>query len=297
METKQTIDLVTEDSGLEDLRSVLLRPDRELHEQQRLEITELQKRVDYLEQLIVDTAGRAGAVDEVLVDAVSRSKREQGILGAALQPEVERAVYLSARSDDPMLAEALYPVIGPAVRKMIANMFSLDKSNSSTTFRVEQVLLIERSTGLMLASTATDQQALDDADVVSGMIDALVSFVQDAFEAPSHDGLQDFRVGDLSVLVESGPRAVIASVVRGIPTADYSEVSAKMLERFHVEYADELDAFDGNLEPFEGAADRLAEFHDATAAASSSIERWSLFAVCLTAIVLIALVAGVALVT
>ena len=197
-----------------------------------------------------------------------------------------------------MLAEALYPVIGPAVRKMIAAMFSLDKENNGTTFRVEQVLLIERSTGLMLASTATDEQALEDADVVSGMIDALISFVQDAFEAPSNDGLQDFRVGDLSVLVESGPQAVIASVVRGIPTSDYSDRAAKMLENFHVQYADELDAFDGNLEPFEGAADRLADFHDASTDSSlTGAQRWSLLAIALTAIVLVALIAGFALST
>ncbi len=288
------IDLATEGAGIEDLRSVLLRPDRQVLEQQRLEICELHERVGQLEQLLLEKSDRADAVDEVLLDAVRRSKREQGLLGEALKPEVERAMFLSARSDDPMLAEALYPVIGPAVRKMIAAMFSLDKENSGTTFRVEQVLLIERSTGLMLASTATDEQALDDADVVSGMIDALIAFVQDAFEAPSNDGLQDFRVGDLSVLVESGPQAVIASVVRGIPSADYSDKAAAMLETFHIQYADELAAFDGNLEPFEGAADRLADFHDQTSVSTdlTPAQRMALVAVVGTAIVLLALFVG-----
>lgn len=287
MANDSTIDLVDAERDMSYLRSVLLRPTSELLEQQRQEIEALQTRILHLEQLVADTAGRARAVDEVLVEAVRESKRPTGQLGTALQPEIEQAVYASARTEGSSLAEALYPVIGPAVRKMIAAMFTPDSGGNA--FTVEQILLIDRSTGLMLASTATDARALDDADVVSGMIDALTTFVQDAFHSSEGDGLQDLRVGDLSLLVETGPSAVLASVVRGIPTQSYRDGASQTLEDIHVAYANEFAHFDGSIDAFDGVAETLGDLHEFASAQSSATSRWSLFAVAGLATVLLAL--------
>ena len=287
MRDPHDIDLVSNSQELDLLRSVLLRPSNELVEKQRIEIEQLRARVVefadlrdslgeiealrsrlvVLERLVIDLTGRTTAVDEVLVEAVRTSERRTGELGEALQGEIEHAVYSSARTEGSALAEALYPVIGPAVRKMIAAMFSSD--NGGLAFVVEQILLIEKSTGLMLASAATDAQALDDADIVSGMIDALTSFVQDAFAASENDGFSDLRVGDLSLLVESGPHAVLASVVRGIPSQDYRNAAARALESIHVEYGDDLSKFDGSIEVFGGIADNLKALHEEAATRSS----------------------------
>ncbi len=271
MENTQLIDLdANESRQLDELRSVLLRSDREVVEAQRRQIDELVARVHRLEQTLYDIAERKEVVDEVLVDAITSSKREAGELGLALRPEVEHAIFSSARTEDTMLAEAIYPVLGPAIRKMIADLFTLDKNKAGQPFVVEQVLLIERSTGLLLASTATNEEALEDADVVSGMIDALKTFVQEAFTADENDGLSDLRVGDLSVLVESGPNAILASVVRGIPSQDYRNGAAEALEGIHGRYASELALFDGSLDPFVGVADVLGELH-ANAAKSKAM--------------------------
>lgn len=296
MTSNDMIDLVAEDhslvagvgSDLDQIRSVLLGPTVDLVEEQQRQIEVLTNRIATLEQIIIDKSGRAQAVDAVLVDAVRNSTRQVGELGYALQPEIDKAVYASARAEDTLLAEALYPVIGPAVRKMIAAMFTPDSSNA---FHVEQILLIERSTGLMLASTATDARALDDADVVSGMIDALTTFVQDAFEASGNDGFSDLRVGDLSLLVETGPQAVIASVVRGLPTQAYRDHAADTLETFHVAYSGQLANFDGSIEAFDGAADALGELHAGAAALAEAEKRKTLVVFVLAASVLIALLA------
>ncbi len=268
------IDLVegAEEPGSEfsELRSVLLAPERQLIEQQRIEIDLLQSRIEQLEQLVVDQSGRAEALDEVLVQAIEGSQRATGDLGRVMEPELRHAFHISARENRSEMAEAIYPLVGPAVRKMIAAMFSLDKNNKGRAFRVEQILLIDRATGLMIASTATDERAIEDADVVSGMLDAVASFVQDAFEASEDDGLEDLRVGDLSVLVENGPRAALASVVRGAPTPEYRQTAAATLEEVHMEYYEELVYFDGSLEPFDGVPDILEKLHDGTASKKST---------------------------
>jgi len=114
---------------------------------------------------------------------------------------------------------------------------------------------------------------LEDADVISGMIDAIRRFVQEAFDADDHDGLRDLRVGDTSVLVEWGPQCVLASVVRGVPDDQFRDRTAELLERLHLQYAPDLDTFSGDLAPFESASLDLSSLHGDTverAAAGSS---------------------------
>jgi len=145
---------------------------------------------------------------------------------------------------------------------MIAAMFT-PSSASSGAFRVQQLLLIERESGVLLAASAKDEEDLEDSDVVSGMLDAIRLFVQEAFDTPEHDGLQDLRVGDTSVLVEWGPEAVLASVVRGVPTDDYRRAAAITLEDIHRDYGFELENFDGRIDVFEATRPRLKQLYKA----------------------------------
>jgi len=254
-----------ETSDSVDLAATVVSPEfaevqRLLGGDQRAELLMLRRRVEELEALMMGEDGRANAVGEVLVDSVGGIQATA--LGAALTPSVEEAVNLSARSDSTVLAEALYPVMGPAIRKMIAAMFT-PNSAASGSFRVQQLLLIERESGVLLAASAADEEDLEDSDVVSGMLDAIRLFVQEAFDTPEHDGLQDLRVGDTSVLVEWGPNAVLASVVRGVPTNDYRRAAAITLEELHRDYGSELENFNGRVDAFDATRPRLRQLYKA----------------------------------
>jgi len=238
------------DSPLDNLRHLLLGQDRSEVAELRAQVDELNQTVGRLESLISATDDRATTVGEVLVDAVDTPTSDR--LGQALQPSLEHAVHLSARTDSSVLAAALYPVMGPALRKMIAELFTFGDSKSGGPFAVEQVLLIERETGVLLASSTTaDPDARSDADIVSGMLDAIRLFVQEAFDTTEHDGLRDLRVGDTSVLVEWGPHAVLASVTRGVPTDEYRGAAAQVLERIHQMHELSFQDFRGDVAPFE----------------------------------------------
>jgi len=222
------------------------------------EFEHVAERLGKVEATLVATEGRTSAVGEVLVDAVSTTQRVPGALGEALKPDIEHAVHSSARVDSSVLAEALYPVMGPAMRKMIADLFSINSVTKGQTFVVQQVLLIDRRSGLLLASRSIDGDASEDSIVVSGMLDAIQHFVQDAFDKPNHDGLQDLRVGDTSVLVEWSPHAALASVVTGIPTSDYRLHAAETLEQLHAEFGPALASFDGSTSGLERIQTPLA---------------------------------------
>jgi len=222
-------------------------------EQLREHHVQLQQQLTDLEELVGTLDGRTEAVSEVLVGAVSTVGRDVGVLGGVLKPEVEHALHDSARVDSTILAEALYPVMGPAMRKMIANLFTADPGGGEL-FVVSELLLIERSSGVLLASSSSSISDENDSDIVSGMLDAIRLFVEEAFDSPEHDGLRDLRVGDTSVLVEWGPKAILASVVKGVPTNDYRHAAAETLERLHLEHAQALENFDGRIHAFAPAS-------------------------------------------
>ena len=254
------------DSELNEIRSVLLGDHRAEIEALRTEhaqqLAAMQSRVEELENALFDTNRRTKLVGEVLVTATADTKKQ-------ITPQIEDVIHRSSRADSTILADALYPVLGPAMRKMIAAMFSVDSDNAGQTFHVEQLLLIERQTGLVLAASATDQEMLEDADVVSGMMDAIRRFVQEAFDADDHDGLRDLRVGEISVLVEWGPQCVLASVIRGLPDDEYRNRAAELLENIHVDYGHDLSVFSGDSSPFSSASLELSKLQIETAQAQS----------------------------
>jgi len=252
-----------DENALEEIRTVLFGSEREELTALRKRVVELEalvERVGELEALVSESRDRAESVGVVLPDAIGHPAVED--LGYALQSPTTQAIHLAARGEDNDLAIALYPVIGPAVRKMIANLLSFGPADGST-FLVRQVLLIERESGLLLASTSIDGET-QDADIISGMLDAIRLFVQDAFEASEHDGLQDLRVGNTSVLVEWGPRMVLASVVQGVPDEAYRRRAGELLEALHRTHEDELSTRRGVSESLDDAIPLLHTLQTST---------------------------------
>ncbi len=208
----------------------------------------------------------------------------------ALTPPVERAITASVRQNPGPLADALFPVMGPAIRKAVAAALSgmvealnrtLEHSLSwrsiawrfealrtgksfgevmllhTLVYRVEQVFLIERPSGLLLQHVTEGADTVRDADMVSGMLTAIRDFVQDSFQVGDGEALESLNVGALSVWIEQGPRAIIAAVIRGTAPRTLRTTLQAAIERIHLEFTDEFDQFRGDTAPFEGARPTL----------------------------------------
>ena len=152
-------------------------------------------------------------------------------LTRALAPSVEEAITASVRRDPRPLADALFPVIGPAIRKAIAHtlaamMESLNRTVEHSVswravqwrwtafrtgkpfaeivllntlqYRVEQVFLIHAETGLLLQHVSPDPRASQDADQISAMLTAIRDFARDSFRVGGGDTLDALRVGELT---------------------------------------------------------------------------------------------------
>ena len=239
-------------------------------------------------------------VSRVLPEAVTLRSRRDKKVTEALLPTVEEAIDISVKKNPQTLIDALFPVIGPAIRKAIAEALSgmtqamnktLEHSLSpqglkwrmeawrtgrsfaevvmlhTLLYRVEQVFLIHKETGLMLQHVVAGESGVQDADMVSGMLTAIQDFVQDSFGTEDGGVLDTLQVGELAVWIERGPRAVLAAVIRGNAPQELRSTFQSTLEQIHQEFANELDGFEGDAAPLEPSRKYLeaclqAQYHE-----------------------------------
>ncbi|MEK7725624.1 MAG: OmpA family protein, partial [Nitrospirota bacterium] len=217
-----------------ELRTLLLAPEQ-------TQLTELRNRIDH-------TATDAPAVSKVLAEAITLRGKQDERLTAALTPHVQTALTSSVRRNPHVIAEAIAPIMGPAIRQAIVRTLqgmmqsfnqTIDHSLSpkglawrieawrtgrpfaevvllhTLRFRVEQLFLIHRDTGLLLHHVASETAIIHDQQLVAGMLTAIQAFVQDTFSTPRGQTLNTLEVGECQVLIEQGSQAILACVVRG----------------------------------------------------------------------------------
>ena len=244
-----------------------------------------QRQLRALQTRLEDPAAQARDVGRVLAAAVELRTNDPH-LKRALAPTIEDTISASVRRNPRPLADALFPIIGPAIRKAIATTLSgmleslnttlehslswrslqwrLDARRTGKSFaeivllntlvyRVEQALLIHRPSGLLLQHLTAPGVPVQDPDLVSGMLTAIRDFVTDSFNVADGEGLQTLKMGDLSVWIEQGPHALLAVVVRGTAPPALRAAVQQALESVHAQYSDLLESFDGNAARFEGA--------------------------------------------
>ena len=262
--------------GLSQLQTLLLAAERE--------------RLERLETLLLGEPGRAVAVSDVLLEAlVERAGRDPQFV-RALRPLVEETLRLSIKKTPLTLAQILFPIIGPAIRRVVAHSLaaasaSLNRTIDQTVtlqairwrfeaartgrsfgeivllrtleYRVEQAYLIHRETGLVLLHEGVVGLNTPDVGLVSAMLTAIRDFAQDSFN--TSENLDQFQLGELNVHVETGPLAVLAVVVRGSPPQELRDRLALFLEGMHQGSNDALQGFSGDSSAFEINRDELTE--------------------------------------
>ena len=276
---------------LETLRRLLTGP-----EQDRLRT--LEKQVDRFEVT-------ADAVAIVLPEAIAGGGTDQR-LTRALTPTIESAIAESVHRNPEPVAQAIYPTLGPAIRKAISEALAgfvetlnraIDSGFSaqglrwrleswrtgvpyaqivirdSLAYQVEQVFLIHGETGLLLAHAVAGDTHGADGDLVSGMLTAIRDFVADSFDAAGEGGLSRFTVGERVVLVETGPQMLVAAVVHGQSPTSLLGRLQETLEMLHTQHRQHLQGFEGDNAPFTSAVPILEECLDTVLRTEQSASR------------------------
>ena len=265
--------------AFEELRHLIVAPEQE-------GIAAIQDRLENLEKRTQD-------VSSVVAEAIQmrRDKGDDLALAAALAPTIQETLRESVRRDPHVLADALFPVMGPAIRKSIAETLrgmlesfneALEHSLSwrgiqwrvesfrtgrpfaeivmmhSLLYRVEQVFLIHRETGLVLNHVVAPSAPAQDADMVAGLLSAIQQFARDSFQSGTTENLGNMTFDELQIRVVSGPNAVIAAAIRGHAPESYNLAMNETLEEIQRLYSSALAHFTGDPGPFRAAEPQIA---------------------------------------
>lgn len=229
---------------------------------EREQLADLHRKLATLEQTIAERQINATNISDVLVPAIDIELAKGDQLSNSFKPVVVDQFHRAAREEPDDMADALFPILGPAIRKMIASMLTPDSNSKKRRYRVEQLFLIDKQSGLPICHAVGDAVTAHDADMVSGMLNAIQSFVHEAFSANEFDGLDQLQVGELAVWIEWGPEAVLAAVVRGKAPQKLRESMQVQLETIHLQYPQELSDYQGDSVSFEPLQPELVDFLD-----------------------------------
>ena len=236
-----------------------------------------------LREEINDKEIDAEKLSRILPEAIHSADGSR--LANAIEPTFSDAFSKSVKRNPQALADAVSPIMGPAIqgyiRRQIQAMIqslqtTLDQSLSPKSFRwrieswrtgkpfaeivllhtliyrIEQVLLIDPETGLLMQSVSSDARD-EDADLVSSLLSAIQDFMRDSFRHRSEEGseLQDMKTNELTVWLHHGPAAVLAVAIRGQAPITLRERVQAVLDRIHVDYGSLLSNFRGDTTPMD----------------------------------------------
>lgn len=251
------------------LRTLLLSPEQR-------PIERLQRRLD-------DPALLSEDVAAVIAEAIVLRASRDDALKRALAPLIGELLEEAVRRDPQPIARALFPVIGPAIRRSVrAALESMTQSFNrvisralspsavkwrfeawrtkrpfaevvlahTLVFRVERVMIVHRETGLLLREVAAPGVEAADGDVIAGMLTATSDFIGEALETEPDDGPRALSAGDVAVLMEQGPLASIAAVVRGTAPEALRVTLTEGVEEIHARMGHQLEEFSGEVAPF-----------------------------------------------
>lgn len=262
------MDLSANDHNLEELRELLLAP--EWKEIARLE--ELAQRPPSLEDY-----------SQALPEAIKHRLALDQELDKALEPTISQILNQSFQENPQAFAEALFPLLGPAIKKMVLHTFrqmtqSVNQALNQNfnpwlryqafkagvsyshylllhqlVYRVEQIFFIEKESGILLDHVYHPEVEIRDPDLIGAMLTAINDFATDSLssgEEQEEGGVEHLTFGELSLLTSISSSATLTLVVRGQVPPDLEEKTDALLERLLYRNRDLLDNFKGDTQAF-----------------------------------------------
>ncbi|BAZ12164.1 OmpA/MotB domain-containing protein [Calothrix sp. NIES-4071] len=261
---------------LEELRSILLGIETK-------KLNHIYERIDNIEV-------KPEIISQILPQAIILRTMQDKQLTEAIVPTIEQAIDSSIKKDLNILSDTIFPIIAPATRRAIS--FALNEMTQSLNqtlehslspqsfkwrlearqtgksfaevvmlrtliYRVEQVFLIHKRTGLLLQHIVAPQTAAQDPDLVSAMLTAIQDFVKDSFNVQKDEMLQTLQFGELTIWIEEGPLSVVAGIIRGSAPQELRLVFQDAVEKIHLRFNRQLQTFEGETDPFAQAVPYL----------------------------------------
>ena len=275
----------------DELKRLLLEAELDLLER-------LRERCQRLETRVGDDPAMRESLRGVILDVLrDAGVRDHDRLARVLAPLVLTSMREEIRNSSDMMVDALYPITGRLVAAAVGNAFrelmetlneKLDDSFSfdrwkirlqakatgrseaelllqrHPPFEIEDLLLIQRQTGLLIASGR--EQAEDDSDggktvdsdLVGAMLTAIMSFTRDALGSNATSELRTLHFGDSELFLRTSPAVILAVKARGTPPRGFEGALEALFGAFLERWGDLLRDYDG-VEDEEPARDLITD--------------------------------------
>ncbi|NMP30760.1 OmpA family protein [Thalassotalea sp. M1531] len=236
-------------------------------------------------ELITDAVRKdaRNIVGEVVTEAIHDRQAKDGSLVKTIAPMMENAISQSIENNKATFVDAMYPVVGSLVRKSVSVFFNsfLEKLNhlieysltlkgikwriaawrqgvsftqyilkQTFVYRVEDVLLIHKTSGTLLLDVAAEQSECNDPELTSAMLTAINDFMMDSFKHNEEVILDTIKTQELTLVLANSPKAILVAAVSGIPPVELQTHLQQTLDDIHQLYFTELDEFVGDTAPF-----------------------------------------------
>ncbi len=259
-----------------------------LLEKERAKVQNLEDEVDHLEKEIERIHSEILTAEEV-VPLVTRHmgditkeavEGQSSKMARALSPIIGEATRYQIQESRDEMVEALYPIVGAAVSRAVAEALNdlrkrIDQQirpnkggvevnlmnrlrgvdpasvafRNALPFQISQLFLIQHDSGLVLEFVNQNTEELNDHDLVSSMLTAIRSFVNDSFSPDSNeDELREVYFGDDRIIIESGTVAYAAAVIKGVEPEGFRAMLRMFVTELHIQHKESFEAYDGDPE-------------------------------------------------
>ena len=242
---------MTESEKLAKLKELLLNEDRDIAQKILQKLDDLENTVNTHEKL-------SEKVNPIIDEKLQVFTEE---IPHKLGPTITKALSEEIKNSQDKVVEALFPIIGKMIKKYIQQEIALlsDRINSQvqSTFStkkwkrkikgmffgfseeemimselakpvIQQVFVIEKGSGLIISS-ASKTETIDE-DMVSGMLTAIKSFVEDAFKE-RNQSLQSIEYEMYQIYIQNFSNYYIAVLLSGLVNDVYkSELENQLLD-------------------------------------------------------------------
>ena len=241
----------------ENLKSLLLKEELEVLAQ--------------LKQKILSQEQFTHEVSKVLSGAINRAKKSDKSFDRALAKPIKKGVTQAFSDNKQSIVDSMLPIMGQLIRKTVTNSikqfvsdinrvleqrfsikaikwrwqaFKTGKSYAEIVFQktisyqVKELFVINRENGLLIQHVGENDMLIDN-NAVSAMLTAIQDFIGDSLQS-SESGLSSAAIGDMSYFISPGPKAYLATVVKGAATERLKEKSQQLIENIHADFSDLL---------------------------------------------------------
>jgi hypothetical protein len=242
----------TEDSKIDVLKNLLLNEDR-------LEIDALKQQIERLENLIETQDALSEKVNPIITKRLDKYTED---IPKKLGPSITESLSNEIANSQDAIVDALYPIMGKLIKKyilkefeklseqinnQIKNRFSFKgfgrKLKSIFTgvnedsliikdiaeTKIEELFIIEKNSGILKGNFSKTNTI--DKDVLSGMLTAIKSFVEDAIKT-DNDNLESIEYGLYHIHIQNFKSYYIAAIVHGVYDTNYQENLRDLLYDF-----------------------------------------------------------------